>query len=69
MVPSLWPLRKAGSGTTVWRPGSGYLVTVPLLWVRLAALLAHASYAAAGPVNRADGDANNDPIHPVRQRL
>jgi hypothetical protein len=40
-----------------------------LLVGQTAALLAHASYAAAGPVNRADGDANNDPIHPAQQRL
>jgi hypothetical protein len=40
-----------------------------LLVGQTAALLAHASYAAAGPVNRVDGDANNDPIHPAQQRL
>jgi hypothetical protein len=30
---------------------------------------AHASYAAAGPVNRTDGDANNDQTHHAQQRF
>jgi hypothetical protein len=47
------------------RSGSLYLFPVG----QTAPLLAHASYAAAGPVNRADGDANNDQIHNAQQRL
>jgi hypothetical protein len=34
---------------------------VPGLWVgQTAPLLAHASYAAAGPIYRVDGDASNE---------
>jgi hypothetical protein len=76
-APAL-PTQRNGRYIILLGPDAGSALSVPGLWVgQTAPLLAHASYAAAGPVYRVDGDANNEldplcaatPLVPARLAL